>query len=68
VIAWIATSLAVAGCWLNNHRLRAGFLLWVAANCLSAVVHIYADMPAMWIRDAVFTALAIHGWIKWKRL
>lgn len=65
-IGWAITAIAVAGVVLNNRRHRACFVLWLASNALSACVHASAAMYALAVRDAIFFALAIHGWFAWR--
>ena len=57
--------LAVSGVWLNNHRIRACFLLWLVSNLMSFGLHAHAEMWSLAARDGAFFLLAIHGWRKW---
>ncbi len=66
-IGWTVTVIAVTGVILNNHRLRACFVLWLVSNSLSAGLHIHAGMTALAVRDAIFFILAIHGLICWSK-
>ena len=66
-IGTTAALIAIVGVVLNNHRLRACFLLWLASNALSAGIHIHADLWSLAGRDAVFFVLACHGWWMWGR-
>ena len=61
----IATAVALAGCWLNNHRLRAGFMVWILSNVICGVLHWRGEMMGLVIRDALFSLLAVHGFYKW---
>lgn len=63
----IATVLAVVGCITNNRRLRLCFLLWLASNTLTGVIHAQAGIWSLLVRDVVFCVLAVDGWIRWKR-
>ena len=65
LIGTIAGIVAVTGVVLNNYRLRACFLLWLASNTLSMGIHIHADLWSLAGRDMVFLALACHGWWVW---
>lgn len=59
--------LAVCGVVLNNYKMRACFVLWLASNAMSAGLHVHADLWSLAGRDAVFLALAVHGWLAWGR-
>ena len=64
-IGWLATVLALAGVWLNNHRRRSCFLLWQVSNVITFIIHAMAGMWAMAARDGAFFIMAIHGWRLW---
>ena len=63
----VAMVIAVAGVVLNNHRVRACFLLFLVSNTLCGIVHLHAGLWGMLVRDSVFLLLAVHGWWKWGR-
>lgn len=67
IISTVATVLAVVGVCCNNYKFRACFILWMFSNVITAGVHIYAELWVMVFRDAVFFALAVHGWRRWGR-
>ncbi len=66
---WIATLIAIAGVVLNNGRKRSCFILWFFSNGLTAIIHASTN-PVVYgliVRDLVFFALAIVGYIQWGR-
>jgi len=63
----IATTLAVTGVILNNHRLRLCFVVWLISNAISAVIHAHAGLWSLMSRDVIFMLLAVHGWRLWSR-
>jgi len=67
LLGWITTVLAVSGVVLNNHRMRACFVLWFFSNAISAGLHIQEGMWPLVARDLIFNALAVHGFILWGR-
>jgi len=67
LLAWAATAIALIGVWLNNRRQRACFVLWLASNAITFVIHVVAGMWPMAARDAAFFVLAFHGWWLWRR-
>ncbi len=66
-IGWIATGLAVMGAVMNNYRLAACFLIWMASNRISAWIHRRTRPRALTIRDLIFFALAAVGPWQWTR-
>lgn len=62
---WIAMVLAVGGVLLNNARIRWCFPLWFVSNVISLAYHLRARLWGLAVRDAIFTVLAIAGWIQW---
>lgn len=63
----VATTLAVAGVILNNHRLRFCFVLWIVSNAMSLAIHLDAGIWSLAARDGAFWLLAIHGLWRWGR-
>jgi len=66
-IGWVTTVLAVSGVVLNNRMDRRCFWLWMISNAISGGLHAEAGMTALMVRDAVFLALAVHGYRSWGR-
>jgi nicotinamide riboside transporter PnuC len=73
IIGWLAFVGAVGGAVMNNHKLRACFLVWIIANVITAALHVRgyvlgdgAMLPLV-VRDVLFTMLSIHGWYAWGR-
>jgi len=67
IIGIIAAALAIGGVLLNNHRLIACFPVWIVSNFLTGFLHLSAGLYALFVRDIVFTLLAVHGWRVWRR-
>lgn len=65
IVGIFATIFAVIGVVTNNRRLRLCFLLWLVSNALSGVMHAYAGIWSLFVRDVIFFVLAIEGWFKW---
>jgi len=66
-ISTLANVLAVWGVLLNNHRRRRCFVVWMFSNSLTAAIHLYAGLWSLLVRDVLFLALAVHGYIAWRR-
>ena len=65
IVGYIAGAVAIAGVVLNNRKLRACFLLWMASNAMSMWLHVVASMWSLSIRDGIFLMLAVEGWYRW---
>jgi nicotinamide riboside transporter PnuC len=65
LIGTIVTIAAIVGVWLNNHRRRECFLVWLVTNAASAGIHAYVGVWSLAARDLAFLALAVHGWWRW---
>jgi len=65
VIGIIATVLAVSGCVMNNRRRRVCFGLWIISNILCGWLHFETQLWSLLVRDVIFSALAVEGWILW---
>jgi len=58
---------AIAGVYLNNHRIRFCFVIWAITNSGTAYIHITAAQGGLAFRDIVFLILAVQGWFLWGR-
>ena len=67
IIGIIATTIAVLGVYLNNHKIRACFYLFLISNSVFAGMHWYLGSPSLVVRDVIFIGLAVHGLYKWKK-
>ncbi|HUV63640.1 MAG TPA: nicotinamide mononucleotide transporter [Sedimentisphaerales bacterium] len=65
IIGTIATILAVTGVVLNNRRMRVCFVIWLVSNALSCYLHVGAGLFSLAARDAIFSVLAVEGWLIW---
>jgi len=65
LVGTIITVVAVTGVWLNNHKNRACFYLWLLSNSLTAGIHLYLGVYSLFARDLIFLVLAIHGLYQW---
>lgn len=67
LVGILSTAIAIVGVVLNNRRLRACFVLWLASNAMTLGIHVSAGIWSLAVRDAIFFALAIEGMYRWKR-
>ena len=66
-IGTIASILAVAGVCCNNRRLRICFPIWLISNALTLAIHANAGIWSLALRDLIFFALAVEGWVLWRK-
>ena len=64
---YLSTVLAVVGNVLNIKKMKAGFMVWLACNLISGILHYKAGMYGLVLRDVIFSVLAVVGYIKWSR-
>ena len=67
IIGGVATAAAIVGVALNNHKLRACFIVFLFSNSLCLGLHAYAGIWSLVARDAAFLLLAVHGLYKWSK-
>jgi nicotinamide riboside transporter PnuC len=67
IVGLTATALAVVGVWLNNHKRRECFYLWLVSNAMTLAIHLSAGIWSLALRDAIFLVLALHGLWLWRR-
>jgi nicotinamide riboside transporter PnuC len=65
-VGLIATALAVWGVVLNNRRRRTCFLIWMVSNTMTLIIHAYAGIWSLALRDLIFLGLAVEGYYLWK--
>ncbi len=65
IIGLIATGIAVTGVVTNNAQVIWCFPLFLVSNNLSLYLHVRGRMGSLILRDAIFIALAVAGWIQW---
>ena len=68
VLGGAAGVLAVLGVFLNNHKLRSCFILFMISNAICGVVHTSTGLWTLVARDVAFFVLGIDGWYRWGRL
>jgi nicotinamide riboside transporter PnuC len=65
IISFIAMILSVVGVLANNRKMKICFILWIISNVLTGFIHQYDHLYSLAVRDAIFTVLAVEGWIRW---
>lgn len=62
---WLVMGLALIGTIGNIYKRRWGFLLWTISNTAWAVYDVWLGAYAQAAQFAVFTALAVWGYVQW---
>ena len=68
IISAVAAFFSISGNVLVNNRCKAGFIAWIISNGIWIAVELVCYHN--WVRLAqmtVYTALAIHGYLKWAK-
>jgi hypothetical protein len=60
------SAMAVLGVYLNNHKRRGCFYLWMVTNAAWGLINYSHGLPVEALQNTVFLGLAFHGWWKWK--
>jgi nicotinamide riboside transporter PnuC len=68
--AWhlIPAMCAIVGVILNNHKRIEGFYFFIISNTSWMVINYHHGIVIESWQNAVFLALAFHGWWKWRKL
>lgn len=66
---WDATILAFSllAQWLLNKKVLGNWLFWIAVDVLSVAVYAGRNLYVMACLYAIFTVLALKGYLEWKR-
>ena len=66
-IDWLATVCGLTGVYLIGSKNRYGFLIMMLASLSWMTVGFMIGSLALIIGSAVFFALHVRGWLKWRR-
>ncbi len=66
-MTWLVASASLYATWLNVHRRRACFAIWIATNLAWSFYDFTHDLPAQGALMAVYACLAVKGWREWGR-
>jgi nicotinamide riboside transporter PnuC len=58
---------AVTGVYLNNHKNRLCFPLWIVSNFGWLCVNAYHSLYIESLQNLIFLGLAFHGAYKWRK-
>jgi len=61
------TALAIVATWMLTRKIIEQWFLWIIANTVSIGLYIYKGLYPTVILYAVYTAMAVYGYIEWNR-
>ena len=66
-IDWIATFAGLTGVYLIGNKNKYGFLIMMIASISWMTVGFMIQSLALILGSAVFFALHVRGWVRWRR-
>jgi len=63
---WLLAAASLVGVVLNIRRRRACFAIWIATNAAWCAIDMAAGLPAQAMLMAVYTGLAMWGYVAWR--
>jgi nicotinamide mononucleotide transporter len=60
------TALAIVATWMLARKIIEHWFLWIMANLVSIALYIYKGLYPTVILYAVYTAMAVYGYLAWK--
>ncbi len=64
----LTTSLSVVAYWLLSRKYVEQWLMWLAVDVITVGLYIYKDIPLTAGLYALYSALAIAGYMRWRRV
>ena len=61
------SALAIVATWMLTRKIIEQWFLWIIANVVSIGLYIYKGLYPTVILYAVYTAMAVYGYIEWNR-
>lgn len=61
------TALALVATWMLARKIIEHWFLWIIANLVSIALYIYKGLYPTVILYAVYTAMAVYGYLEWKK-
>ena len=62
----LTTAICLVGMWLMALKKIENWVMWIIADLISVPLYWYKELPLSSIQFAVFTALAVSGYIEWR--
>ncbi len=61
------TALGIVGTWMLAQKILEQWLVWIVADAVSLCLYFYKEMYPTVVLFAVYTALAVLGYYRWKK-
>jgi nicotinamide mononucleotide transporter len=61
------TALAIVATWMLARKIIEHWFLWIIANLVSIALYIYKGLYPTVILYVVYTAMAVYGYLEWKK-
>lgn len=61
------TALAIVATWMLTRKIIEQWFLWIIANVVSIGLYIYKGLYPTVILYAIYTGMAVYGYMEWKR-
>lgn len=61
------TALAIVATWMLARKIIEHWFLWIIANLVSIALYIYKGLYPTVILYAVYTGMAVYGYLEWQR-
>jgi len=61
------TALAIVATWMLARKIIEHWFLWIVANLISIALYIYKGLYPTVILYVVYTAMAVYGYLEWKK-
>lgn len=61
------TAMAIVATWMLARKIIEHWFLWIIANLVSIALYIYKGLYPTVILYVVYTAMAVYGYLEWKK-
>ena len=63
----MSTALSIVAMWMLSRKLVEQWLVWLAVDLISFGLYIYKDIPLTAGLYALYSALAVAGYLRWRK-
>ncbi len=64
----MTTALSVVAMWMLSRKYMEQWLVWLAVDAITVVLYIYKGIPLTAGLYALYCALAVAGYLRWRRI
>lgn len=64
----MTTAMSVVAMWMLSRKYIGQWLVWLAVDVITAALYIYKGIPLTASLYALYSALAIVGYVRWRRI